>query len=67
MLGGLIMYPTVANFLQYVSAKNDKDLLTFVDIVAEHKVGTFLEKPCHLSLFNQLDFCVHYWSGRVVQ
>jgi len=57
MLGGLTIYPRVANFLQCISAKNYENWLAFDKVIAKNIRLTFFGPPCIMSLL--LVLCDH--------
>jgi len=57
MLGGLTIYPRVANFLQCMRAKNYENWLAFDIVIAKIIRLTFFGPPC-------ISWC-NFWQGRV--
>jgi len=46
MLGGLTIHPPVANFLQYICAKNYENWLAVDTVIAKNIRLTFFGPPC---------------------
>jgi len=53
MLGGLTIHPPVANFLQYICAKNYENWLAVDTVIAKNIRLTFFGPPC---------MCIKSWE-----
>jgi len=58
MLGGLTIYPRVANFLQCIRANNYENWLAVDKVIAKIIRLTFFGPPCRPTLKNASD----YWT-----
>jgi len=60
MLGGLTIYHRVANFLQYICAKNYENWLAVDKVIAKISRLTFLAQPC---ICINISICINtYWN-----
>jgi len=58
MLGGLTIYPRIANFLQCVCAKNYENWLAVDKVIAKIIRLTFFGPPCTTNQFSNLVYLV---------
>jgi len=58
MLGGLAIYPPVANFLQCICAKNYKNWLAVDKVIAKLVWLTFFGPPCRFAIGRHIAFAL---------
>jgi len=64
MLGGLTIYPQVANFLQCISAKNYEKWLAVDKVIAKIIRLTFFGPPCSFLIIGQRTRTKQLGAGR---
>jgi len=59
MLGGLTIHPPVANFLQYICAKNYENWLAVDEVIAKIIRLTFFGSPCMYDrTYDKISYCI---------